>query len=109
MNIRHDTYGHVGGVTKTSGARWSKNGAAYFKSEGWEEMPEERWVEVPPHWEEGLSNNGYYLDIGQRFRCVERYDLPEDWIAEWRESGVGLDLFFRRFPKKHCLIVEERR
>ena len=115
MNIRHEEYGLVEGV-KLAGLysnAWHRrnNGRVeyFYESEGWAEVvPEKQWVEVPPDWLAKIICEKYCYNPDQRLKCVERYDLPDEWYEEWCSLGISMQRFLERY-KKPCLIVEEYR
>ena len=106
MVITHDEYGEVEGVPRNSfycgdvGSFWVKDGAQYHIHAGWREKIEEVWVEEAINLAIGCTTSLYETwekDI--RLRCVERYDLPDRWLA--------LNLGYEQY-KKPCLIVERK-
>ena len=105
MVITHYKYGEVEGVhyvDRGSGIPpfWVKDGAQYHIHTGWREKIEEVWVEEAINLAIGCTTSLYETwekDI--RLRCVERYDLPDRWLA--------LNLGYEQY-KKPCLIVERK-
>jgi len=118
MKIKHDTYGEVDGVELVSRGGcikiWYRRVRGrtehFYSDEGWEEVPDKQWVEVPPNWAIGDIDEGYALEHNRRLRCVERYDLPEDVMELWLHDLSPTTIFWewvKRYRKPCLIVVEE--
>ena len=144
MIIEHEKYGRVDGVEvheEAMDAGWFKQDKPeggvtfYFRHFGWREVKEPAVVDVtgqcyikePDNYTggDGRPTNFLYFPVHQsggtgiahnyRWRLVERYELPDDWKAQyleyWNKNGDRayvdvLEKFINQF-RKPSLIIEQ--